>query len=87
VEAGPKGVAIAFRNKTFPNPQGLLKFIQQNAKLAKVLPDQRVLYKVEWPDAAERLKNTRTLIRKLTEIASRTSVARDSDAGPTAKLA
>jgi len=69
VEAGPKGVSLAFRNKTFPNPAGLLGFIQQNARIAKVLPDQRLVYKAEWTEPALRLKNTRTLIRKLTEIA------------------
>ena len=69
VEAGPKGVSIAFRKKTFPNPQGLLGFIQKNAKIAKVLPDQKLVYKAEWNDPGLRLKNTRTLIRKLTDIA------------------
>ena len=69
VEAGPKGVSIAFRNKTFPNPAGLMGFIQKNAGVAKVLSDQKLVYKAEWEEPALRLKNTRGLIRKLTEIA------------------
>ena len=70
VEAGPKGVSITFRNKTFPNPAGLMGFIQQNGKFAKVTPDQKFIYKAEWESPPERLKNTRALVRKLTDIAT-----------------
>ena len=85
VEAGPKGVSITFRNKTFPNPMGLMAFIQQNGKFAKVTPDQKFVYKAEWESPPERLKNTRALIRKLTEIATApmpaTPAARPKQAG------
>ena len=75
VEAGPKGVSLTFRNKTFPNPAGLFAFIQKNARIAKVLPDQKLIYKAEWEEPTERLKNTRALIRKLTEIAEAPAAA------------
>ena len=69
VDAGPKGVSIAFRNKTFANAGGLLEFIDKNRVSAKVLPDQKFVWKDEWPDPVVRLKEVRMLIRKLTEIA------------------
>lgn len=69
VDAGPKGVSLTFRHKSFPNPEGILAFLKENAKVAKVLPDQKVVYMAEWPEPERRLKNTRALVRKLAEIA------------------
>ena len=69
VDAGPKGVSIAFRAKSFPNPSGLIWFIHENSDSAKVTPDQKFVYKAEWPDPVVRLKAVRVLIRTLTDIA------------------
>jgi transcription-repair coupling factor (superfamily II helicase) len=69
VDAGPKGVSIAFRNKTFANPDGLVKWLKDNAKVTRVQPDQKIVYLAEWPEPDRRLKNTRVLIGKLADLA------------------
>ncbi len=69
VEAGPKGVSIAFRNKKFANPDALVKWLKDNAKITRVQPDQKIVYLAEWPEADRRLKNTRILIGKLADMA------------------
>ncbi|HVT55426.1 MAG TPA: TRCF domain-containing protein, partial [Xanthobacteraceae bacterium] len=69
IEAGPKGATIAFRDNTFANPEGLLKWIAANAPLAKVRPDQRIVWFEDWNDIATRLKGTRELLQNLVKIA------------------
>jgi transcription-repair coupling factor (superfamily II helicase) len=69
IEAGPKGATIAFRDNTFANPEGLLKWIAANAPLAKVRPDQKVVWFNDWNDIVTRLKGTRELLQNLVKIA------------------
>lgn len=69
IEAGPKGATVAFRDNTFANPEGLLKWIAANAPLAKVRPDQRIVWFEDWNDIATRLKGTRELLQNLVKIA------------------
>ena len=42
VDAGPKGVIIAFRDNSFANPQGLVRFVAQQGSDAKVRPDMKM---------------------------------------------
>jgi transcription-repair coupling factor (superfamily II helicase) len=71
VDAGPKGALIAFRNKTFANPQGLMKFMYDNGAAVKLQPDHKLVYKAEWEEGVERLKGARALVRELADIAER----------------
>ena len=36
VEAGPKGVIVAFRDNAFANPQGLVRYVAEQGTFAKV---------------------------------------------------
>ena len=38
VDAGPKGVILAFRDNTFANPQGLVRFVPNRARTRKCGP-------------------------------------------------
>jgi len=69
IEAGPRGAVIAFRDNKFANPEGLLKWIAGNTPLAKVRPDQRVVWFEDWNPIEKRLKGTRELLQNLVAIA------------------
>jgi len=69
VDAGPKGVVIAFRGGTFPNPAGLMAWIAREGSLAKVRPDHRVVIMRDWEDPAKRLKGTAALLIILARLA------------------
>ncbi len=71
VDAGPKGALLAFRNKKFANPQGLVKFMYDYGAAVKLQPDHKLVFKAEWEDGLERLRGTRALIRELADIAER----------------
>jgi len=69
VDAGPKGALIAFRNDEFSNPAGLVEFVTQSPHDVKIRPDQKIVYKQNWPDAAARLKGARKFVEILAQIA------------------
>src|SRR5262249_48059123 len=55
IDAGPKGAVIAFRNKSFANPEGLIAFIREEGKQVKLQPDHRLIYFADWETPEERL--------------------------------
>ncbi|MGE5260449.1 MAG: transcription-repair coupling factor [Actinomycetota bacterium] len=70
IDAGPKGAVIAFRNKTFANPEGLIAFIRDEGKRVKLQPDHRLIYYGNWQTPEERLEGARELLKRLVKIAS-----------------
>ena len=71
IEAGPKGVVVAFRDNSFANPAGLVRFVAQQGSEAKVRPDMRVVFIRDFDTPAERLEGARVLMRKLVGIAEK----------------
>jgi transcription-repair coupling factor (superfamily II helicase) len=72
VDAGPKGVVLAFRDNQFANPEGLIGFIHEQGASAKIRNDkhgQRLVLLEEWETPEERLKGTAKLLRRLAKIA------------------
>ncbi|HEX2447144.1 MAG TPA: transcription-repair coupling factor [Methyloceanibacter sp.] len=69
IDAGPKGAVIAFRNKTFANPDGLIAFIRDHSKQVKLQPDHRLIYYADWETPEERLSGARDLLKRLVKIA------------------
>jgi transcription-repair coupling factor (superfamily II helicase) len=67
VEAGPKGVVLAFRDNVFANPEALIGYIRDHD--ARVRPDQKVVFFEDWQKPIERLKGTAQILRKLVSIA------------------
>ena len=49
LDAGPKGLVVSFRHKSFPDPAGLVGFIAQQGSLAKIRTDQSVFFSRDWP--------------------------------------
>jgi transcription-repair coupling factor (superfamily II helicase) len=69
VDAGPKGVIVAFRDNSFANPQGLVRLIAQQGPDAKVRPDMKVVFMGEFATPDARLEGARAILRALAEIA------------------
>ncbi|MFO1169292.1 MAG: TRCF domain-containing protein, partial [Rhodoblastus sp.] len=71
VEAGPKGVIVSFRDNSFANPQGLVRFVQEQGPRAKVRPDMKIVFARDFDDLKERLDGTRQVLRTLVGIAQK----------------
>ncbi len=69
VDAGPKGAVIAFRRNQFANPEGLVLFMQNSRGGVRMQPDHKLVFKAQWPQASDRLRGVRTLVRQLADIA------------------
>ena len=75
VEAGPKGVVVHFREKSFANPQGLAAMVVEQGSFAKVRPDMSVVFIRELDTVPKRLKETTQIMRGLVTIAKRAKKA------------
>jgi transcription-repair coupling factor (superfamily II helicase) len=75
IDAGPKGAIIAFRNKSFANPEGLIAFIREQSTKMKVQPDHRLIYYADWPSPEARLAGARDLLQRLVKIAGQVKQA------------
>jgi transcription-repair coupling factor (superfamily II helicase) len=69
LDAGPKGAVIQFRNKEFADPVGLVAYIGEQGSLAKIRPDQSVLFTRDWPTSEKRLAGSAILATKLAKLA------------------
>ena len=75
VEAGPKGIIVAFRGNAAPNPEGLVAYITERGSFAKVRPDMRIVFLGDYEDAKRRLKQVNRLLRDLVRVAERKKAA------------
>jgi transcription-repair coupling factor (superfamily II helicase) len=71
VEAGPKGVIVGFREDSFANPAGLVRFVAQQGSDAKVRPDMRVVFIRDFETIEARLEGTRQILRTLVGLAEK----------------
>jgi transcription-repair coupling factor (superfamily II helicase) len=69
VDAGPKGLVLSFRDNSFSNPDGLVRFIHAQGPAARVRPDMKVVFFEDWEESEARLKGTADVLRQLTQIA------------------
>ncbi|WP_322099143.1 transcription-repair coupling factor [Haematospirillum jordaniae] len=69
VDAGPKGAVLTLRGNTFPNPEGLVRFISQNIALVKVRPDHKIVYVRHWPMPEDRMAGLYQLMENLAKVA------------------
>ncbi|ESQ77062.1 transcription-repair coupling factor [Asticcacaulis sp. YBE204] len=70
IDVGPKGAVITFRNDTFANPMGLIGLIQARPNDWKLRPDQKLLVRGEWPEAAARLVAAEKIMTQLAGVAT-----------------
>jgi len=71
IEAGPKGVVVSFRDGSFANPAGLVRFIAEQGSMAKIRPDQKIVLTRDWPEPADRLRGAAVVLTQLVKIAER----------------
>lgn len=69
LDAGPKGAVVQFRNNEFPDPAGLVQWIGEQGTLAKIRPDQSIVFTRNWPTPEQRLTGAAVLMTKLAQIA------------------
>jgi transcription-repair coupling factor (superfamily II helicase) len=75
IDAGPKGAVLAFRDNSFANPDGLVAFIREQGRDARVRPDMKVVFFDDWEKPEQRLKGTTAILRRLVQIAERAKAA------------
>ncbi|MGV2978907.1 transcription-repair coupling factor [Camelimonas sp. ID_303_24] len=71
LEAGPKGLVVAFRDGKFANPQGLVAWLGEQGSMAKVRPDMSIFFYDDLPTPTSRLKSARSLMRDLVKVAEK----------------
>ncbi|WP_176730393.1 transcription-repair coupling factor [Devosia insulae] len=75
VDAGPKGAVVTLRNKTFPNPAGLVRMVSDPQMQVRIKPDQKLVFSRDWPTAEARLKGTAAILSKMARLAVESSAA------------
>lgn len=75
VESGPKGAVLSFRDNVFANPEGLIAFIREQGRAARVRPDQKLVLFEEWERPEQRLKGITAMLRQLVRIAEQAKAA------------
>ena len=70
VDVGPKGAVLSFWKKSFPNPAGLISFIQDQLGTVKLNADYRLTVMRTWNKPQDRLNGITKLLKTLAELAS-----------------
>jgi transcription-repair coupling factor (superfamily II helicase) len=70
VEAGPKGVLLAFHDNRFARPERLVGYIAEHPKTMRVRSDHRLVVSGETKTPIERLKRVQSLVQDLGRLAA-----------------
>ncbi len=71
IDAGEKGATISFFKNIFPNPEGLIDYIQRQLGTIKIRPDQKVIVARPFPKPAERLSAVTKIVADIAAIAAK----------------
>ena len=69
IDAGPKGAAVFFKDRTFANVDGLLAFVSENQDQVKLRPDQSLVFRMKSDGAEARLAHIRQISKALADLA------------------
>ncbi|MGB3723190.1 MAG: TRCF domain-containing protein, partial [Pacificimonas sp.] len=69
IEAGPKGALISFHEGEFARPEKLINFLQKNAAVVKLRPDQKLFISRDWRSPQQRLAGTLKVSRSMAKLA------------------
>lgn len=72
LDAGPKGIVIHFRDKSFANPAALVRYISEQGVSAKIRPDQSIVLMRDWPKPEQRLNGAASVATQLARFADET---------------
>ncbi len=68
LDAGAKGLTLAFRGNSFANPAALVKWVSANP-MARVRPDMRIVVSDDFEKLKDRLDGTLKVMREVAKIA------------------
>ncbi len=68
LDAGPKGLTISFHNNLYPNPAGLVGFINGQMGLAKLKPDKLTVTRA-WDRMEDRVNGVKRILETLARLA------------------
>ncbi|MDV6329388.1 transcription-repair coupling factor [Asticcacaulis sp. 201] len=68
LDVGPKGAVVTFRNDSFANPLGLVRFTQSRPDW-RLRPDQKLVVTGEWSEASQRLTAAEKIVKELARLA------------------
>jgi len=71
LDAGPKGVVIQFRKREFAEPAGLVRYIGEQGAMAKIRPDQSIVFIRDWPSPEKRLSGAAVIVTQLVRLIDR----------------
>ena len=71
LDAGPKGVTLAFRHNSFANPTALVKWVTAQGERARVRPDMRIVVTDDFERLEDRLAGTLKIMREMAKIAAK----------------
>jgi transcription-repair coupling factor (superfamily II helicase) len=72
LDAGPKGIVIHFRDKSFSNPAALVRYISEQGVSAKIRPDQSIVLMRDWSKPEQRLNGAASVATQLARFADET---------------
>jgi len=75
LEAGAKGITLSFHNNQFANPAGLVEYISQSRRTAKLRPDHRMVILEDLSNVAQRAKVALQIVKGLVKAAKVTEAA------------
>ena len=68
---GRRASSSSSASKQFPNPAGLVRYIGEQGSLAKIRPDQSVVFIRDWPNAEKRLAGAAVVMTQLARMAAK----------------
>jgi transcription-repair coupling factor (superfamily II helicase) len=71
LDAGARGLTLAFRDNAFANPTGLVKWVASQGSLARVRPDMRIVIVGDFEELKDRLEGALDVMRQIAKIAGR----------------
>ena len=69
LDLGPKGALVTFHNDQFPNPAGLIAYVEKLGETARLRPDMKLVINRAWANPAARLHGALQLSRGLAKAA------------------
>lgn len=75
VEAGPKGLIVAFRNNFFANPAGFIGYLSDQKGSAKLRPDQKLFCRRNLERLADRMPFVKQTVHTLVKLAEEETTA------------
>ncbi len=72
IDVGARGTLVTFHNDDFPDPAGLLAYVERLKDTAKLRPDMKLVINRAWGDPKSRLNGLFQLTKGLSGIARKT---------------